>query len=56
VLYINVGGAQDFWFTADEKCVPGGPGFDYTYYNTYTSVVGAFTGWFGIVIFQVRFF
>jgi hypothetical protein len=26
--------------------------FDYTYYNTYTSVVGAFTGWIGIVIFQ----
>ena len=25
VLYINIGGAQDFWFTADEKCVPGGP-------------------------------
>ena len=56
MLYINVGGAQDFWFTADAKCVPGGPGFDYTYYNTYTSVVGAFTGWFGIVIFQVLFF
>jgi hypothetical protein len=52
VLYINIGGAQDFWFTADEKCVPGGPAFDYTYYNTYTSVVGAFTGWVGIVIFQ----
>ena len=52
VLYINIGGAQDFWFTADEKCVPGGPAFDYTYYNTYTSLVGAFTGWFGIIIFQ----
>jgi len=52
VLYIDIGGAQDFWFTADEKCVPGGPGFDYTYYNTYTAVVGGFTGWIGIVIFQ----
>eukprot|EP00286_Rhodomonas_abbreviata_P018291 CAMPEP_0181310308 /NCGR_PEP_ID=MMETSP1101-20121128/12516_1 /TAXON_ID=46948 /ORGANISM="Rhodomonas abbreviata, Strain Caron Lab Isolate" /LENGTH=570 /DNA_ID=CAMNT_0023416927 /DNA_START=15 /DNA_END=1727 /DNA_ORIENTATION=+ len=52
VLYVNVGGAQDFWFTASEECVPGGPAFDYTYYNTYTSVVGAFTGWIGIVIFQ----
>lgn len=52
VLYINIRGAQDFWFTADEKCVPGGPAFDYTYYNTYTAVVGAFTGWVGIVIFQ----
>ena len=52
VLYINIGGAQDFWFTADDKCVPGGPAFDYTYYNTYTAVVGAFTGWIGILIFQ----
>jgi hypothetical protein len=23
VLYVNIGGAQDFWFTADEHCVPG---------------------------------
>jgi len=52
VLYINIGGAQDFWFTADESCVPGGPAFDYTYYNTYTAVVGAFTGWIGILVFQ----
>lgn len=52
VLYIGIGGAQDYWFTASEKCVPGGPAFDYTYYNTYTAVVGSFTGWIGIVIFQ----
>jgi len=52
VLYVNIGGAQDFWFTADEQCVPGGPAFDYTYYNTYTWVVGACTGWVGIVLFQ----
>jgi folate/biopterin transporter len=52
VLYIDIGGAQDFWFTADDKCVPGGPAFDYTYYNTYTAVVGSFTGWIGIVLFQ----
>eukprot|EP00802_Teleaulax_amphioxeia_P003947 Tamp_03950.p2 GENE.Tamp_03950~~Tamp_03950.p2 ORF type:complete len:496 (-),score=123.98 Tamp_03950:2008-3375(-) len=52
VLYINIGGAQDFWFTGSEKCVPGGPAFDYTYYNTYTAVVGSFTGWIGIVLFQ----
>ena len=23
VLYVNIVGAQDFWFTADEQCVPG---------------------------------
>jgi len=52
VLYVNIGSAQDYWFTADKECVPDGPGFDYTYYNTYTSIVGAFTGWVGIVLFQ----
>ena len=31
----------------------GGPAFDYTYYNTYTAVVGSLTGWLGIVLFQV---
>ena len=40
VLYVNLSGSQDFWFTADEKCVPGGPAFDYTYYNSYTWIVG----------------
>jgi folate/biopterin transporter len=52
VLYINISGAQDFWFTGDQKCVPGGPSFDYTYYNTYASLVGSITGWVGIVLFQ----
>ena len=40
-------------FTGDQKCVPGGPSFDYTYYNTYASLVGSITGWIGIVMFQV---
>ncbi|KAJ1483458.1 folate-biopterin transporter [Baffinella frigidus] len=52
VLYINISGAQDFWFTADQTCVPGGPSFDYTYYTTYASLVGSITGWIGIVLFQ----
>ncbi len=36
--------AQDYWFTANKACVPDGPGFNYTYYNTYTAIVGSFTG------------
>jgi hypothetical protein len=30
VLYINLSGSLDYWYTADEECVPGGPHFDYT--------------------------
>jgi hypothetical protein len=41
VLYINLSGALDYWYTADEDCVPHGPHFDYTYYITYTTIVGA---------------
>ena len=36
------------------KCVPGGPAFDYTYYNTYTAIVGSSVGWISIVVFQVQ--
>jgi folate/biopterin transporter len=52
ILYINISGSMDFWFTADEACVPGGPAFDYTYYNTYASLVGSITGSIGIALFQ----
>ena len=52
ILYINISGSMDFWFTADEECVPGGPAFDYTYYNTYASLVGSVTGSIGIALFQ----
>ena len=40
-------------YTADEDCVPGGPHFDYTYYITYTTIVGAVSGLVGVAIFQV---
>ena len=52
VLYISTDGAVDYWFTADEKCVPNGPHFDLAYYLTYTQIVGAVAGVFGILIFQ----
>jgi len=52
VLYINLSGALDYWYTADADCVPGGPNFDYTYYITYTTIVGAVSGLVGISVFQ----
>lgn len=39
--YVQVGGALDYWFLAEEDCLPGGPAFDYTYYSTYTRIVGS---------------
>eukprot|EP00802_Teleaulax_amphioxeia_P012002 Tamp_12040.p1 GENE.Tamp_12040~~Tamp_12040.p1 ORF type:complete len:568 (+),score=107.15 Tamp_12040:49-1704(+) len=52
LLYINLAGPLDYWYTADEDCVPGGPHFDYTYYITYTTIVGAVSGLVGIALFQ----
>lgn len=51
-LYLSIAGALDFWYTADNSCVPGGPGFGYTYYNTYTQVVGTLASLVGIWMFQ----
>lgn len=52
MLYISVTGATDYWFTANEKCVPGGPKFSYTFYNTYAALVGSAAGGLGVVLFQ----
>uniref|UniRef100_A0A0K6S7N9 Uncharacterized protein n=1 Tax=Chromera velia CCMP2878 TaxID=1169474 RepID=A0A0K6S7N9_9ALVE len=51
-LYISIGGALDYWFTADAACVPGGPAFDYTYYNTFTALVGTAASGVGLWAFQ----
>lgn len=51
-LYVQIPGALDYWYTADNKCVPGGPHFDLTYYLTYTQLIGAIAGFIGIIVFQ----
>mmetsp|Transcript_8734 Transcript_8734/g.29150 ORF Transcript_8734/g.29150 Transcript_8734/m.29150 type:complete len:246 (-) Transcript_8734:940-1677(-) len=51
-LYVQIGGALDYWFTAEEECVPGGPHFDYTYYSTYVRIVGSIAAWAGVILFQ----
>lgn len=51
-LYVNIGGASDFWFTAGPECVPNGPHFSYVYYITYASLVGSAAGMVGVALFQ----
>ena len=51
-LYIQIPGALDFWFTADERCVPGGPHFSYFYYQTVTAVIGSIAGLIGVMLFH----
>jgi hypothetical protein len=51
-LYFSTSGASDYWMTAEEDCVPGGPHFSYTYYSTFTSVVGSVFSIIGVALFQ----
>lgn len=52
MLYVSLPGALDYWYTADEHCVPDGPHFSFTYYVTYASIVGSVAGAIGVAAFQ----
>ena len=51
-LYISTDGALDYFYTAGEDCVPGGPAFSYTYYVTWANVVGSICSIAGVALFQ----
>lgn len=55
VLYVNVNGAVDYWFTASPHCVPGGPNFTLKYYIAAGAVVSSLFATIGVAIFN-RFF
>ena len=55
MLYVQMPGPLDFFFTAGPSCVPNGPNFSYTYYQTFTSIVGYLAGAGGVAIFY-RYF
>lgn len=55
VLSVSFGGAMTYWFTVDDTCNPGGPHFDYVYFEIYTSIVGQCSGILGIWLFNVFF-
>ncbi|QDZ19429.1 folate/biopterin transporter [Chloropicon primus] len=52
VLYIQVSGALDYFYTAGPECFAGGPSFSFSYYTTYTVIVGSLAAWLGVVLFQ----
>jgi len=54
-LYVTITGALGYWYTANAKCVPNGPQFSYTFYQTITNVVSSLAGALGAALFQ-RFF
>eukprot|EP00298_Acanthocystis_sp_HF-20_P017496 c21763_g2_i1.p1 GENE.c21763_g2_i1~~c21763_g2_i1.p1 ORF type:complete len:538 (-),score=185.87 c21763_g2_i1:76-1689(-) len=52
VLYIQIPGALDYFYTAPPECLPNGPQFDFTYYITYSSIVQSIFGALGVTFFQ----
>ncbi|KAL8445865.1 hypothetical protein Emed_005295 [Eimeria media] len=52
VLHLTIAGAVNLFYIAPPSCVPDGPHFDYTYFCTYSSFIGAIGCWFGIYAFQ----
>jgi folate/biopterin transporter len=55
VCYLQLPGALNSFYLADEACVPGGPAFSYTFYNTISAVIGNIGGLFGVTVFNYIF-
>lgn len=55
ITYWGLSGAMDYFYTASNDCVKGGPHFSYKYYITWTGVVGAFISFIGTFIYQFFF-
>ena len=51
-MYIQISGAIDYFYTASPECLPSGPHFDFKYYTTFSSIVGALAAWLGVILFQ----
>ncbi|CUF69498.1 ADP-ribose pyrophosphatase, putative [Bodo saltans] len=51
-LYLQINGSIDYFYTADEKCVPGGPNFGYTFYQTYAMLATNGACMLAVIFFQ----
>jgi len=51
----SIGGALDYFYTADEACLPGGPHFSFAYYLTYTGLVGTAVSFVAVWLYQAWF-
>lgn len=48
----SISGALDYFYTADEACVAGGPHFSFKYYLTYTGLVGTAVSFAAVWLYQ----
>lgn len=52
-MNLQLRGALDVFYTGDEKCLPGGPNFDNTFYLSWSVMVGSIAGVVGVSLFQM---
>lgn len=50
--YIQTSGALNYFYTGSEECVPGGPQFSFTYFQTVSQIISGLAGTFGAFIFH----
>lgn len=55
LLSVRVGTALDFFYTAGEECLPGGPHFSYAYYISFTGTLSVIIGLISVVLYQILF-
>lgn len=53
-LYLSIQGPMDYWMTASQSCVPGGPNFRASFYVSYSNFVGSVASILGVVFFQMH--
>lgn len=49
---VSISSGLSYFYTADAKCLPDGPNFDYTYYITITGIVGSVVNFVGVILYQ----
>jgi len=52
ILNVQIPGTLDYFYTADEVCVPGGPGFSLRFFLLATGVIGAAAGAGAVLVFR----
>ena len=53
LCYVQIPGVLDYFYTTDDACLPGGPHFSYSYYQTFTGIVGYVAGGLGVAAFNM---
>lgn len=52
ITNVQIPGALDYWYTADDTCVPGGVGFSMRFFLLVTGVIGAAAGACAVAVFR----